>query len=98
MAITRIFRVQIHTQFRIEFEDKFSDLSLRTVEEASGFISASIHKPTKWSPNEYMMISYWKNEAALIAFAGEKWNVSVIPYGMEKFVKKCSVYHYESWD
>ncbi|BAQ63503.1 hypothetical protein GM3709_268 [Geminocystis sp. NIES-3709] len=44
------------------------------------------------------MISYWKNEAALIAFAGEKWNVSVIPYGMEKFVKKCSVYHYESWD
>ncbi|BAQ62170.1 hypothetical protein GM3708_2576 [Geminocystis sp. NIES-3708] len=72
MAITRIFAVQIHTRFRTEFEDKFSDLSLRTVEEATGFISASIHKPTKWSPDEYMMISHWKNEAALIAFAGEK--------------------------
>jgi heme oxygenase (mycobilin-producing) len=97
MAITRIFRVQIVADLRQEFEEKFSSVSVHTVNEAPGSISTSIFKPTKWNPDEYVMISHWENEASLKAFAGEEWNHAVIPPGMEKFVVECWVHHYESW-
>jgi heme oxygenase (mycobilin-producing) len=97
MPITRIFRVRIDANMRQEFEEKFSSISVRTVQEAPGFISASILKPSKWAPDEYAMISQWENETALIAFVGEQWNHPVIPPGMNDFVIECWVYHYESW-
>lgn len=97
MPITRIFRVQIVPELRQEFEEKFSSVSVHAVNEAAGFISASILKPTMWAPDEYAMISQWENESALKAFAGEEWKHAVIPPGMEKFVIECWVHHYESW-
>ena len=97
MAITRIFRVRSVPELREEFEEKFSSVSVHVVNEAAGFLSVSILKPTKWAPDEYAMISQWKNEAAIKSFAGEQWNQAVIPQGMEKFVVECWVHHYESW-
>ena len=98
MAITRIFRVRIVPELRSEFEDKFSTVSVHTVDEAVGFLAVSILMPTQWAPDEYAMISEWQDEAALIAFAGENWNRAVIPPGMEKFVAECWVHHYGSWE
>jgi heme-degrading monooxygenase HmoA len=98
MAITRVFRVRINTAQRSDFEGKFADVSVKAVTEAAGFLSVSILKPTKWTPDEYAMVSRWKDESSLRAFAGEEWNRPVIPSGMEKFVRECWVHHYESWD
>lgn len=98
MAITRIFRVRIVPELREEFEEKFSSISIRAVNEAQGFLSVTILKPTKWAPDEYSMVSQWENEAALRGFAGEQWVHAVIPPGMKKFVIECWVHHYESWD
>jgi len=97
MAITRIFRVRIAPELRQEFEEKFSSVSVHRVNEAPGFVSASILKPTKWAPDEYAMISQWENETALKGFAGEEWKHAVIPSGMENFVVERWVHHYESW-
>jgi heme-degrading monooxygenase HmoA len=98
MTITRIFRARIAPALKSEFEEKFSSLSIRTVHEAPGFISATILKPTHWAPDEYAMISHWRDHASLQAFAGEEWNRAVIPPGMEKFVVECWVHHYEDWN
>ena len=69
--ITRVFRVQIPPGLREEFEEKFATTSIDAAESKKGFIRVSIHKPTKWAPNEYAMISGWENEESLIEFAGE---------------------------
>ena len=97
MSITRIFRIRIDKNFRQEFEDKFSSDALYRIHEAAGFISASIHRPTKWNPDEYAMISHWESEASLQQFYGEAWNQAVITRGAEKFVVACWLHHYESW-
>jgi heme-degrading monooxygenase HmoA len=65
MSVIRIFRVRIDSVFRQEFEELFSFVALHKINEAEGFISASIHKPTKWNPDEYAMVSQWENEASL---------------------------------
>ena len=40
------------------------------------------------------MISRWRDEDALVAFAGPEWNTPVIPAGMEAYGKNLSVEHY----
>ena len=97
MSVTRIFRVRIDNAFKEEFEDLFSSVALHKIHEAAGYISASIHKPSKWAPDEYAMISQWEGEASLKAFFGEECNQALITRGTEKFVVACWVHHYESW-
>ncbi|WP_120497253.1 antibiotic biosynthesis monooxygenase [Kiloniella sp. EL199] len=96
--ITRIFRVQIKPELREEFETLYRVKSIDAVQNAEGFISVTIGKPTVWAPDEYVMVSTRTNETALKKFAGEKWSEAHIPSGMEKFVIDCWVHHYESFD
>jgi heme-degrading monooxygenase HmoA len=98
MTITRVFRVEIDPDLREEFEAKFATVSVHIAESADGNRSVTILRPTKWAPNEYAMISEWRNESALRKFVGENWNRGVIPKQMEEFVQTCSVHHYESWN
>ena len=98
MAITRVFRAEIHSGLLEEFEDKFATVSVHIAGSADGNISVTILRPTQWAPNEYCMITEWENEGSLKKFAGENWNQAVIPEGMEKYVQACSVDHYESWN
>lgn len=96
--ITRVFRVQINPKLRTEFEEQFSDISVNVVKSSPGLISVDIGKPTKWNPDEYVMISVWKSESVLIQFAGEDWSQPHIPAGMEQFIQQCWVHHYGSFD
>ncbi len=95
--IIRIFRVEIDPNLREEFESEFSSVSIDAVTSSKGYRQVSIAKPTKWTPNEYAMISEWDSEDALEEFVGENWNEAFIPEGMAKFVRSCSVHHYHRW-
>lgn len=96
--ITRIFRVRVPAELHSEFESKFLSVSVPYVQAAPGLVSVTVGRPTRWDPDEYIMISVWLNEAAVAAFAGEHWNTAVIPDGMEKYVSECWVHHYENFD
>lgn len=96
--ITRIFRARINPDHRDEFEAVFPRVSMGAVEGRDGFISAAISKPTEWAPDEYVMVSIWRDEKALKAFAGDKWNEAHIPEGMERFFAECWLHHYESFE
>lgn len=92
--ILRIFRVEIDPATRSAFEAGLRTLSVDAVKQATGNLSCEIGMPTRWAPNTYAMISRWRDEEALIAFAGPEWNTPVIPSGMEAFGRSCSVEHY----
>ena len=92
--IIRIFRVRIDANLRDEFESKFATVSIQAVKSQDGFLSVQIGKSSKWTPDEYVMITQWDNENALEQFVGEAWNQPHIPDGMEKYVKECWVHHY----
>lgn len=98
VTILRIFRVRIHAGMHSSFEAKFATVSVDAVRNADGALSVEILKPGKWEPDEYLMISRWRDEDALKRFAGENWNSAFIPAGMEQFVQECWVHHYTAWD
>lgn len=96
--IVRIFEVTIEPSLRIEFERDFATISVEAVERAEGALSCVIGRPTKWNPDDYAMISTWRDEQALVAFAGADWNRAVIPPGMERYARKYRVDHYRVSD
>ncbi len=98
MSITRVFRVEVHGELKSEFEPKFNSVSRDMVEKAAGCIRQRVLKPTRWTPNEYAMISEWETEADLMAFVGEDWNQSVIPPDMARYAKSHCVSHFQSWE
>ena len=95
--ITRIFRARVPQPLQAEFEKKFLCVSVPYVEAAQGLVSVSVARPTRWIPDEYAMISIWRSEDDVAAFAGADWNRAVIPAGMEKYVAECWVHHYENF-
>lgn len=94
--IIRIFTATIPIELHNEFEVKFRAISLPLVNGYPGLISCDIGKPSKWNPNEFVMVSQWESEFDLINFAGEKWNEAHIPQGMDQYIQDCSVSHFES--
>ena len=96
--LVRIFRVQVPTDLHAEFEPLFRTISMDAVRNSAGVLSVTIGKPTPFAPDEYVMVSEWKDQRSLIAFAGENWNEAHIPPGMEKFAERCWVHHYETFD
>jgi heme-degrading monooxygenase HmoA len=97
MAVTRVFRVRIDPSLREEFEQKFATISVHVAQSAEGNTGVDILRPTQWEPEEYAMISQWRDTESLRQFAGESWNEAVIPAGMDKYIRSCWVHHYESW-
>lgn len=95
--ITRIFRVRINPDLREEFELKFADISVHAVQSQDGFLSVQIGKPTKWTPDEYVMITQWVDEDSLKKFVGESWEQAHIPQGMDKFIRQCWLHHFEDY-
>jgi len=98
MPIIRLFRVRIHPEMQDEFEEKFASVSIAAVEQAPGSLGVEIFKPSQWAPREYLMISRWRDEAALKSFAGDSWNNPFIPAGMERYVADCRIAHFTSWE
>jgi heme-degrading monooxygenase HmoA len=77
--ITRLFRARVPQSLTAEFEKKFLSVSVPYVEAAAGLVSVSVARPTRWIPDEYAMISIWRSEDDVAAFAGDDWNRAVIP-------------------
>jgi len=96
-VITRIFRVQIKPELRASFEKDFHEISIPLIKSHSGLASVNIGKPTKWAPDEYVMISRWKQAEDIEDFVGKDWSQPLIPSGMEKYVVQCWVHHFEDF-
>lgn len=94
--ITRIFRVRIVPAFRAEFERAFREVSVPLVEGKEGYLSHVVGYPTKWKPDDYLLLTNWTGEDALVRFAGDDWKRAVIPPGMESFVADCWVDHFQT--
>lgn len=96
--IIRIFQVPINPEYRDDFERDFKSISIETVKCYQGLTSCHIGGPTKWNPDDYVMVTLWEDEASLENFASVDWNRAIIPVEMKKYPKTYKVAHYNTID
>ncbi len=93
--IIRIFKATVRKELHEEFESKFIQVSVPLVKAYKGLTYMEIGRPSKWNPEEFLMITHWESIEHLIHFAGEQWNEPHIPPGMESYIADCSLDHFE---
>ena len=92
--ILRIFNVSIKENLKDEFQKEFEQIAEYISKNCEGLISCEIVYPTKIKPNDYQLITKWKNKESLVKFVGEEWDKVLIPAHMEKYPVSSSVEHH----
>ncbi|MGB2923725.1 MAG: antibiotic biosynthesis monooxygenase [Limnothrix sp.] len=94
--ILRIFKVEIFPELQADFERDFALISVQSVLNQQGCVSCQVGKPISAKSAVYMMLTMWEDPKSLLEFTGEDFKQAIIPAGMGKYVKACSVEHYLS--
>jgi hypothetical protein len=96
--IIRVFRARTHPGKQADFETKVKELSIPLVQSQTGLLAFFSGRPMESSPDEFVMVTVWRDLESLKAFAGIDWNVSVIPEPERPLLQASSVHHYETID
>ncbi len=93
--IVRIFRAKVHRGKQSDFKAKVQQLSIPLVQRQKGLVAFYSGEPMTASPEEFVMVTIWRSLDDLKAFAGEDWNMSVIPEEELPLLRETFVHHYE---
>ena len=93
--IVRVFRAKTKPGKAAAFEAKVKELSIPLVKGAGGMVAFYSGRPMTPTPDEFVMVTLWKDEAALKAFAGDDWTRAVIPEDERPLLERTWVHHYE---
>jgi heme-degrading monooxygenase HmoA len=96
--IIRVFRARTHPGKQADFERKVKELSIPLVQSQKGLLAFFSGRPMTSSPDEFVMVTIWKDLESLKAFAGIDWNVSVIPEPERPLLQASFIHHYEIID
>lgn len=96
--IIRVFRAKTHPGKQAEFEAKVKELSIPLVRSQKGLLAFFSGRPMASTPDEFVMVTVWKDLESLKAFAGMDWNVSVIPEPERPLLQANLIHHYEMID
>ncbi len=94
--IIRVFRAIVHDGKQQEFEQFFVEQAAPYVRKQPGLLSLSIGESSSSSPNEFLMVMYWKDLESIKAFAGRNWDQAVILEDERHLLKEVLVHHYDS--
>ena len=92
--IIRVFRATVHDGKHDEFKAFFVDKALPIVQAHPGMLEARIGTPLPSSPNEFLMITIWRDREALEHFAGTNWWEAVIDPDEAPLLRETAVHHY----
>ena len=96
--IIRFFRAIVHDGQAEAFRAVFLETILPATRTQEGLISASIGLPHEGTPNEFSMITMWRDLDAIKAFAGERWRQPKIVPEEAQFIREAHAHHYVAAD
>ncbi len=93
--ILRVLRAHTKPDMRGAFERLCREKSVPHIRRTPGFVALQILKPLPNRPDDFVLISTWKDLDALRGFAGERWEEVVLLPGEADLVESLSVEHYD---
>jgi len=91
--VVRIYTVTINENLKEEFQKDFEEVVNSMSQSCEGLISCEIIYPNDKKPNDYQLITKWKDKESLFKFVGEEWDKVVIPEHMQRYHVSSSVEH-----
>jgi len=92
--IIRVFRARVHDNMQKKFEKFLRERGIPLLRKQTGILSIQIGTPVEHTPNEFLVISTWKDLDALKGFTGEKWQEPVIDPKAENLLAETFLHHY----
>jgi len=93
--IVRVFQAQLKPGKRSAYERHCCEHALPLMRAQPGCLSALIGSCRLDRPNQFVVVSVWRDLQSLQAFTGEQWRQSVILPGEADLLERVCVAHYE---
>ncbi len=93
--IVRVFRARVYPDKHDEYEQLLHERAIPLMQAEEGMLGVQIGLPMEPTPNEYVIITLWRDLDALTHFTGEKWHEPVILDDAANLIEEASVSHYE---
>src|SRR5215469_2004806 len=93
--IIRVFRARLKPGKRDAYERLCREHYIPLIREQPGFMTARIGEPPEGAPEDFALVSIWKDLASLQAFAGEHWQEAYIVPGEADLLESVVVEHFD---
>lgn len=93
--ILRVFRARLKPGARQAFEKLCYDVSIPLLRAQPGLVTLHVGKSLPEHPDEFVLVSVWKDLESLKGFAGDTWDHPLILPGEAALVKETTVQHYD---
>ena len=96
--IIRVFRAKIRKGQVTSFKRMVQTQSIPWLESSAGMLGYLPGEPIDESAREFVMITQWRDQEALEAFAGSDWENPVVTEDEAPLVESMSADHYIGFD
>ncbi|HEX6544380.1 MAG TPA: IS5 family transposase [Ktedonobacterales bacterium] len=93
--ILRVFRARLKPGAREAFERLCNNVSIPLMWSQPGLITLHVGRPLPDHPDEFVLVSVWKDLESVKAFAGDTWDHPLILPGEAELVQETTVQHYD---
>ena len=93
--IIRVFRARLRPGKRAAYDRLCRTVSLPLMRAQEGCLAVSIGEPTPARPDEFVVVSVWRDLERLVAFVGEQWREAMIVPGEADLLEVARVEHYD---
>ena len=93
--ILRVFRARLKPGARQAFEQLCYEASIPLLRSQPGLVTLHVGRPLPEYPDEFVLVTVWKDLESLKAFAGETWDQPLIMPGEAALVQQTTVQHYD---
>jgi quinol monooxygenase YgiN len=94
VPILRMFKARAHPGREAALAETLATTSAELVRHQSGLLSFLASGPANDAERDFVFITIWRDAAALKAFFGREWSVSLLPPGYAELIEASSVEHY----
>ena len=93
--IIRVFRTKVKPGTHKQYEALLQEQVVPLMLQAPGLVSLHIGCPLEDPPDEFLLMSVWRDLASMRAFVGPRWREAYVVPGEEHLVLHSIVDHYD---
>lgn len=93
--VIRVFRARLKPGKHAEYTRLCRTVSLPLMREQAGCLTTRIGAQRQDAPDDFVVVSVWKDLASIQAFVGERWQEAIIMPGEADMLEAVAVQHFD---